>query len=919
MVTDEVNALWAKKRSEDGDQLWLPLVTHLRDAQAVINHLYDHWLSDGQRQAIAGDLSDEDAHRLVKFVGFSHDLGKATPAFQVKTSYNGDLSLDHDLMETLVRNGFQDLDCLNLSSSNESPHAKAGEALLGNFKVPETVCAIIGGHHGKPENDDGVQTDLEIHTKNYYQSENSDSETQEIWRAVQRELFDEALQSSGYQSVEEVPSILQPQAVLLEGLLIMADWLASSEYFNDDPAKPLFPLIRLDQTVADIDRQGRFQNAIQTWTLDDEWAPAKVDEQTDPYQERWGFKARPVQAKMSETIGQAIDPGMAIIEAPMGIGKTEIALLAAEQMAYATGRDGVFIGLPTQATTNAMFDRAETWLEKTAGDNEASYSINLMHGKAQFNKTYQELPQAGNIGDPDVAPDAVTVNSWFSGKKSILTKFTVGTIDHLLLMGLKQKHLFLRHLGFSGKVVIIDEAHGYDAYMNKYLYKVLNWLGAYHVPVVVLSATLPAEKRKRLLMAYQAGKYTKSRKRLIAPDGWETTQAYPLLSLLDGLTLTQVSDFDGLGDQSTTEVQVSRLTLDDSELIQHVLHQIKNGGVAGLIVNTVKRAQKLAKLVPDDVELMVLHSAFLAPDRARRESELMAKIGKHADRPTKMIVIGTQVLEQSLDVDFDVMYTDIAPMDLILQRIGRLHRHDIVRPSGLQDPQLFVLGINEEGYDEGSTAVYGDYLLMKTDHFLPDQIKLPDDISPLVQAVYDPKTNDEIDGIDQCWATFQRDQKKEEQKAKGFQIGPPLLTGDRSIHGWLSRNHSDVSNSDSRAAAAVRDIKETIEVVLTQQIDGKDYLVDGRELSTVSPKVIAQQTIRIPSAVTPNFDGAIDRTIKELEKSTYSNYPDWQDSVWLKGALALTLDENNEATLGKWQLHYSLHLGLSYVKEDERD
>ena len=311
-----------------------------------------------------------------------------------------------------------------------------------------------------------------------------------------------------------------------------------------------------------------------------------------------------------------------------------------------TGRDALYKGLPTQATTKAIFASVNDCLDRVADEQSARLSIKLMHGKAQFNQMYKRLPNASNVNSTDEHDGAVTVNSWFGGKKSILTKFTVGTIDNLLLMGLKQKHLFLRHLGFSGKVVVIDEVHAYDAYMNKYLLRAIEWLGAYHVPVVVLSATLPKIKRNQLLKAYIKGKYGRRYHQIlkVAPTGWEDTQAYPLLSMLDGPDIKQLTNFEGQSDQAALTLEVQRNNQDDQELIMRLLKQLREGGIAGIIVNTVKRAQDLAALIPADVPLMVLHSAFLAPDRAQQEMKLQAAIGKHGERPAKLVVIGTQVL-----------------------------------------------------------------------------------------------------------------------------------------------------------------------------------------------------------------------------------------------------------------------------------
>ncbi|CAM3211168.1 CRISPR-associated helicase Cas3' [Lactiplantibacillus plajomi] len=1002
-----IDALWAKKTSTDEGNFWLPLQVHLSDTANTINWLFNNWISDGVRQRLAAGMSVDEAQKLVKFLGAIHDVGKATPVFQSKQSWNHNADLDETLLEKLKGAGFSDLRDSSFPDAKKSPHTIAGEALLEEAGVPLSVAAIIGAHHGRTP-DKRAKKNLRDYTENYYQSD-FDQQIQAPWKAVQEAILEWGLAVAGYQSVEEIPAVSQPQAVLLEGLLIMADWLASTEnlaakpvdyslrllkqelsgsnlvpkrvlkrvdeiqqalalpaypdvpvasqqlattatnvlaeaplgelrarfnsleacldaagYLNTIVQVPLFPLIGLDDPVK-IDPTSRFRRAILNWHWSDNWVPERLNETGDPYQQRWGFQARDFQTTMTNQIEQATDPGMVIIEAGMGSGKTEIALLAAEQLAYKTGRNGVFMGLPTQATSDAMFKRVEQWVAKLAEHQHRNFAINLSHGKSAYNDLYQTLQRASNIDafDPDDADDAVnagtvSTDAWFTGKKSILTPFSVGTVDNLLMMGLKQKHLFLRHFGLSEKVVIIDEVHAYDAYMSSYLTMALTWLGAYHVPVIILSATLPKEKRNSLIDAYLRGKYgSRYEKQLVAPANWKMTTAYPLLSLVDGCEIKQVTDQSQNNGQITQEVAVERLTGDDEQLIQHVLSQLSDGGVAGIIVNTVRRAQTLAELVArvSDVKLMVLHSAFLAPDRAVQEKKLQNSIGKGQARPDKMIVIGTQVLEQSLDVDFDVMYTDIAPVDLILQRVGRLHRHQVKRPAKLRQPRLFVLGINGVGdYGDANQAIYGDYLLTKTDHFLADKITLPDDISPLVQQVYDEQTDQQIEAIEPLKAAFNKKVALQLQKAEGFQIKAPKTGKFANLLGWLDRALKSTDADSVHANAMVRDIQETLEVILVRKTATGKFLLDGRPIDSVTPKAISQQVIRIPAAVTL---GKLDDAIKKLESDTQALFPAWRSEMWLRGAVALVLDANNTACLLGWRLSYSPSYGLSYQKEDE--
>ncbi len=908
-LSKKTKNLWGKKSLLEGQATWLPLLSHLLDTKNTICWLFHHWLSDGQRKMLCGHLSPEAMEQLVIFLGVTHDLGKATPAFQNKRSYVYGESLDEALWEKLIQAGFAGMGQLALPNAKHSPHNRAGEAILEYGGLHKTVGAIIGGHHGIPESRI-PRSQLTGFTSNYWQTQNP-SPFQTTWKNVQQELIMYGLELSGYARLSDVPAITQPQAVLLTGLLIMADWMASSEYLNGDPRKPMFPLIRMDQTFDEIDSEKRYQRAIMTWLQEDLWTPSKISNIPEHYKKRWNFFPRPVQQQMSEAIRQAEDPGIIIIEAPMGIGKTEIALTAAEQLAFQSGRTGLYMGLPTQATSNAMFDRVKEWMQKIGIEEGKNLSVRLMHGKAQFNPSFSALPKAENI-DQDEGQGTVTVNTWFSGKKSVLEEFTVGTIDHLLLMGLKQRHLFLKHLGFSNKVVIIDEVHAYDAYMSSYLDKVLEWLGAYHVPVIILSATLPQERRKALLQAYSLGK--NGTEEFMAVSGWKTNQAYPLLSILDGDTLQQLSDFPSLPSQN---VQVFRIEADEQYVMDTAVNTITKGGIAGIIVNTVKRAQKLATLVPETIPAIILHSAFLATDRAKLEKKLQDHIGKDGKRPKKLIVIGTQVLEQSLDIDFDVLFTDIAPMDLLLQRIGRLHRHKINRPKALATPQVYIMGADHYGtYGEANVAIYEKYFLMKTDSLLKNSIKIPDAISPLVQKTYAQDRELAAD-MRAALETCKRHREMAQQKAKGFQIDKPRNT--RSIHGWLDRAQQNLDQDEVKAQATVRDIKETLEVILLQKNKGDYFLLDGTKVTDLAPlekdRMIARQVIRLPAVITPEWE--LDAAIHELEKRTRTQFRNWQNSVWLKGELALVLDEHKKTSFQGWRLQYSDTVGLYYDREEK--
>lgn len=915
MVT---KALWAKKSIRDDKPVWLPLIWHLRDTMDVCSFLWDHWLGAGQKNDIIAGIKDGNeylAETLVRFLGGIHDIGKATPAFQTQKGYNNTADLDAQLVDNLEMAGFTGISDFDIRFAGYTHHSLAGEVILQEMGVNKGVSSIIGAHHGRPVGSEGVcQDQMSAYRANYYQTEKL-SDVSAIWKEAREYIFDWAIKESGFTSRDDIPELSQPSQVLLSGLLIMADWIASNEnYF------PLIPVEDID--VKDPDR--RFGEGIRKWYTVDHvefTAPGTCGEF---YLNRFGFLPRDFQRVIYDRISTIRDPGIIIIEAPMGGGKTEAALAAAEQLAAKTGRSGLFFGLPTQATSNGMFPRVESWLEKVSESYGKRLSIQLKHGKAALNPMMQKLSFKGNVDD-DEKDGSVVVNQWFLGRKtSALDDFVVGTVDQFLLASLKQKHLALRHLGFDRKVVIIDEVHAYDAYMQQYLAESIRWMGAYGVPVVLLSATLPAKKREELVVEYLRGKGFKKRDMDMTRADL-STDGYPLMTYTDGKRVDQETDFPREEDKP---VEIKRLS--DEDLYDKISGLIDGGGIVGVIVNTVKRSQEIAERCIKrfgEEKVILLHSEFIATDRIDKEKRLLELIGKGARRPEKLIVIGTQVIEQSLDIDFDVLITDLCPMDLLMQRIGRLHRHDIRRPDMHKKAVTYVLGYSDSlDFNSGSSAVYGDYLLAKTQYYLPDKVMIPSMISPLVQKVYDTGCDPIFPGeyqkkYDESKEKFHKDIESKEQRAKAFRIDGPkkrIDTEKYNLIGWL--NTMDTSSSEEESYAQVRDTNETVEIIAVKRnVDkygmfspknGMEKLISDHIHEAEMAKELAGQTIRLPLSVTYGKDGGISTLIEELEEYNSRHLAEWQDEPWLMGQLGLIFDEDGSFTLGKIHMKYNSKTGL---------
>lgn len=769
----------------------------------------------------------------------------------------------------------------------------------------------------------------------------------QLWKAVQYELLDRIAEACGMQhllSGWQKVKLTQPAQVLLTGLVIVADWIAS----NAD-LFPYFP---------QAEQQNGPERVAAAWRgldLPEPWRPHEpVDDPDTLFASRFdlpvGAHARPVQVRAVELARSMTVPGLMIIEAPMGEGKTEAALAVAETFAAKSGAGGCFVALPTMATGNAMFPRMLAWLRQvTAG--QGRRSVLLAHSKAALNEDFAELVRAGRRAVREVDVDGgggewsrradrmassadLIAHQWLRGrKKGMLSSFVVGTVDQLLFMGLKSRHLALRHLALAGKVVVIDEAHAYDTYMNSYLDRVLSWLGAYRVPVVVLSATLPAGRRRALAAAY-AG----------ATDDPEavSTHAYPLLTAVEprgSARTVQVS-----GSAQTSHVRLERLDDDLSRLCDRLAEELAEGGCALVVRNTVDRVLETAAALrerfgPEGVT--VAHARFVDSDRAEKDADLLERFGppgKSVGRPTRPhVVVASQVAEQSLDIDFDLLVTDLCPVDLLLQRLGRLHRHVRERPSRLRSPRCLVTGTDWQAVPvqpvSGSRRVYRLHALLRSaavlEPYLSGRIlRLPEDISPLIQGAYGPDpVGPEAwrEAMAQALESEELHQAEQRVKAAAFQLGEVGREG-RALVGWLDAGVGDAEET-RRGRAQVRDGAESLEVLVVQRrsdgmlatLPGLSKGRGGRKLPTESApeprlaRIVAASGLRLPFhfSVPPT----IDRAIQELEAVCI---PDWQtpDSPWLAGELILLLDENCRARLAGYDLHYTTADGLEVARAE---
>ncbi|WSQ69126.1 CRISPR-associated helicase Cas3' [Streptomyces sp. NBC_01216] len=939
----------------------------MEDSAAVARRLWDEWLPASVRRLVADALpeGEADARRLAVWLAGVHDIGKATPAFACQVDSLAQVMRDHGLeMRSQSAMG---------PDRRLAPHGLAGQCLLAEWleerhgwtaKQTGQFAVVVGGHHGVPPEHGQINAvDSHPHLLR------APGTSRRAWQRVQEELLEACAEEFGvrerlgaWQNVK----LPQPVQVLLTALVIVSDWIAS----NPD-LFPYFP--------QDVPRTGeeRIAAAWRGLDLPGPWRPeAPAGDAQELFMSRFelppGAKVRPVQEAAFDLARTMDEPGLMVIEAPMGEGKTEAALAAAEILAARAGGGGVFFALPTMATGNAMFPRLLDWLERLPAERGTRHSVLLAHSKAALNEDFADLMRSsGRVIAVDIdapqadlprpscstraAPAELVAHAWLRGrKKAMLSSFVAGTIDQLLFAGLKSRHLALRHLAIAGKVVIIDEAHAYDTYMSVYLDRVLSWLGAYRVPVVVLSATLPAGRRRELAEAY-AGKA--SGEAVAGFDAVAEADDYPLLTAVipGGVPVMRSPAASG----RTLDVELERIEDDLGVLADRLENELAGGGCGLVVRNTVRRVLETAAVLRrtfGDANVTVAHSCFIDIDRAAKDADLLRRFGppgKAEGRPQGAhVVVASQVAEQSLDVDFDLLVTDLAPVDLMLQRMGRLHRHlrggakQVERPEHLRAARCLVTGVDWSedvpGPVRGSVAVYGTYALLRSAAALRGHldvgrgvevppVRLPTDISPLVQRAY-------ADGPDgpAAWATaLEAARARHEEhradlaeRAATFRLDAVFRPG-RPLFGWLAAGVGDADDTPA-GRAQVRDSRESLEVVVVQQrADGTLATVPwllpdrrGRALAGLGlptdqvPAGLAARTaascgLRLP--IQFSHREVMDRALTELEEMYV---PAWQakNSHWLAGQLILPLDENGQTRLAGFTLRYSKSDGIEVTR-----
>lgn len=656
------------KFGPDVDSTPYPLIAHLLDTAAVSTVLWDSWISRPVRKLIV-PLFGTDPQAGIALLAGSHDLGKLDPLFQ------GQLLLASSRREKFARF----LDGLGMPIPNEAlvhEFATYSQSLRGHLRhealsahileqreMPQWACAVIAGHHGRYQSDLSPMQTGRIRQHREVLDNNE-------WNSLHNHHLSILYETLGVDS-GELPRSLTPRqgAVIpiLTGLVVLADWLASDETFIS--SAPLEKLRSNPRSYLDA-RKAEAEASLDRYL-------GRPAHKCGEFKGLFNFDAdRPVQ-EWAKNVTHS--PGLTIVAVPTGEGKTETALWI--HSVRPDLNEGLMFALPTTATADAMFERIRVFFEGTKA------LAHLSHGRAILNAFYAE----STASPTGICDEAITYadveskaglrpNSWFSGPHRGLTApVTVGTCDQVLAASLSHKYLPLRLASLANKHVILDEIHTYDPHQQRLLVRLLGWLGFCQSRVTLLSATLPRQRLIECVNAYLEG-WNKFDENAASTSDQLVDYAYPAVvrttpeGTLDYVKLTSyrtyvheiaVHPIDGIDDAfdcATAELVHDRW---DTDKYQRV----------GLIVNTVNRSQRVASLLREmGHDVLLLHSRMTANQRASATSKLMDKCGKKAGQGSVMLV-STQIAESSLDIDLDLLITDIAPMASLIQRFGRQWRH----------------------------------------------------------------------------------------------------------------------------------------------------------------------------------------------------------------------------------------------------
>jgi CRISPR-associated endonuclease/helicase Cas3 len=786
---------WGKTdKSVNGESSSFHLLPyHCLDVAAVANSWWQKSRFLRQGFSLHSGLPTDQCLSWVLFFVSLHDLGKLDLRFQMKSPDTVNV-LQSDLVSAFAK--------------ILKPHAKkydhgscgyrwfANEAIeygFNDFIGLDSACdwmTCVAGHHGSlPDNaelDEPAFIDQKFIARDQEARINLVTDLQS--------LFLTPVGLSLAHIPEDVPDFLA-------GFCSVCDWIGSnSDWFTlvDKSTMDLSTYYQSRLTIAEkaLEATGILGSLKSTGgmkILFPDYHPRGVQTQVDDF---------------------AIEQGLTIIEAPTGSGKTEAALAYAIKLLDAGLADSLIFALPSQATANAMLARLTEVADRVFDQGK---NVILAHGKSRFNKDFLDLKRVAQMNSPQGKDEAqVQCASWLasSRKRVFLGQIGVCTIDQVLLSVLPVRHQFVRSFGVRRSILIVDEVHAYDSYMYGLLQEVLKGQVRAGGSAILLSATLPAFQKESLLQAW-------------GDDGSNQPVEYPLVTQAISQKVVHYSlPEHEKGEEVDVDITLwpsSALVFPDA-LIAEIIIKAEAGAMVGVVCNLVADAQELANKLATltKVPVDLFHSRFRFRDRMKREENVLEIYGKKGKRQGR-ILVATQVIEQSLDLDFDWLVSQLCPVDLFFQRLGRLHRHDNVRPACCLEKSCAVVVTDGDSFDFGDSQwVYQNIRALHRTNVLLEKNRtlfFPDVYREMIERVYQQESwPDEPPQLAEMYEKHAQEQAASKYNASFF-----------------AHSHSiPLQDTDGNAATLTREGEMNISVIPFLLIKGKRFCLDGAPLNDLN-------------------------------------------------------------------------------------
>jgi CRISPR-associated endonuclease/helicase Cas3 len=630
------------------------LIHHSMDVAAVLERLVRNpTIADRLRRAAGRELTDGERAWMAAFA-FLHDVGKLSPRFQAKAWPDADGRETRSHLDEGWR---------WLASARKRPDAMGGlvHALFGPLvrsRAGDKWIQALFAHHGRP-----------CKAGNAADWPNPPAYD---WKAEEAGMG-KAL-GAWFPNAEwgDPAALARPRLVhLFAGLLALADWIGSDVSAFPHELKP--DLIGYGERARE-----QAEQALHRFALSNTPWPAEAP----TFAALTRFEPRGVQRVVAEL---PLDVALAIVEAETGSGKTEAALMHFARLRSAGRVDALYFAVPTRAAASQLLDRIHKVMENIGGPIPIlAIPGQLRAGEAEGVRLPGYEVRWDDGGHHWAAEHAT---------RFLAAPVAVGTIDQVLMAGLQVKHAHLRGSVLSRSLLVIDEVHASDAYMNRIARGLVRDHLALGGHALLMSATLGSAERAEWLD--QAIPDLEEAKATPYPAVWRSGAREPVLP--------------SAADSGGREKRVAPMlvpTMAATEAARITLDAARRGARVLVIRNTVESAIETWRRVAEEEPALCLavagipalhHSRFAAEDRRALDKAVEDAFGK-ASPSRPVIAVGTQTLEQSLDIDADVLVTDLCPMDVLLQRIGRLHRHNRERPEGFGEPVVHIL-CPENGLD----------------------------------------------------------------------------------------------------------------------------------------------------------------------------------------------------------------------------